>query len=1165
MPSLQSITLAALVLLAQHGLQAQELTVEELFENSIRPLFIEHCQECHGAEKQWGNLRLDSAEAVQRGGDTGPVIVPGKPEESLLYQAVLRSGDIEMPPDMSLNNQQIHALKQWITLGAAWPKKDETATAHAPSWQTHWAFQPLRPELPEVVDRQQWCRNPIDHFVLHKLMENQLEPSPEADRRTLLRRLTFSLTGLPPSYEEVESFIRDVRPDAYERQVERLLDSPRYGEHLARAWLDIARYSDSKGYVYAREERFFVGAATYRDWVIQAFNNDLPYDRFLMLQLAADQCDSEHPESLAAMGLLTLGRRFLGVTHDIIDDRIDVVGRGTLGLTVACARCHDHKYDPIPTSDYYSLYGVFQNSTDRQVDLTGIQSVQPDTGFQEELQKRQQVLAERMSASRLETSHRVRKRLADYLFAQSELHKYHQEGFDIIIQSTDLIPAFVRRWEAYLARRDANQESLFGPWFRFQSIPVESFKENSPLVSKEVRIDEKTHAWIAELFVSPPANLREVADRYGQLFDRIDQQWKEQQTSGNARPAEVDAKWLNMAEPLLNVLYGLQAPCEVPDEEIIATETYFDSATCTELWKLQGEVDRWRLQSNQAAPVALAVFDRASLVEPRIFRRGNPANKGATVQRHFLSFLSNGSPEPFSQGSGRLELAQRIVDPQNPLTPRVWVNRLWQHHLGEGLVRTPSDFGLRSQPPSHPELLDWLATQLIAENWSSKAIQRLILTSATFRQASWHSPVNSPLGSAVNSPASSSVVSAAQASEGIGRQFAPYATAHQLDPENRLLWRVAPRRLRFEELRDSLLTVSGDIQHRLGGKAVEMISTNDSNQRRSIYGLIDRQFLPSTLRVFDFANPDLHIGRRSETQVPQQALYFLNHPFLAHRARTLTLGLELTSDKAAGELAASIDRMYQRVFQRNPTEVEQAAALELLMGFEELPSGPSQQSLAWSYGFGEVDEARGILSSFEKLPHFSGSAWQGGTAYPDGKLGWVQLTASGGHPGNDLAHACVRRWTAPAAMSISIQSLARHDPEVSDGVRFRIFSSRQGQLAAVKLRAAEASLDVAQLDVQAGETIDFVVDILGELNSDQHLWKPVIRQLAGVVGNAPEAQESATLPGDSAPLAGGVARHAELQVWDAGHDFSGPTSVELSRAEQLAQVLLLTNEFAFVD
>ena len=919
-------------LLCARQLTAQDLTGEEFFERSVRPLLAEHCWQCHGADKQRNNLRLDSAEAIRAGGDTGPVVVPGKPTESLLLRAVERGSDLQMPPDKPLNDKQVAILRSWIEMGAPWfgartaePSKINDA------WKTHWAFQPLRPATAPVMDDDQWSRNEIDRFVLKQLNENGLIPSVEAERASLLRRLSYSLTGLPPSFEEVQAFVHDPRPDAYERRVDQWFQSTHYGEHLARMWLDIARYSDTKGYVYAREERFFVNASLYRDWVIQAFNDNLPYDQFIKLQLAADQCEPDNPRALAAMGLLTLGRRFLGVTHDIIDDRIDVVGRGTLGLTIACARCHDHKYDPIPTADYYALYGVFQCSTDRQVDLARWSSAQPSAEFLVELEKRQKTLTETTATKRKEAADRVRSRVADYLFAQTELSKYGEEGFDIIIAASDIVPAFVRRWEGYLSRCESD-DPVFAPWFLFKALNAQDFGNRSPVITEQCRESATVHPWVVELLAAPPANLRQLADAYGDLFKKVAQRWKELQDKVSAQLTSEEADWIASAQPLLSVLYGATAPCEVPNEEIIATETYFDSDSCTALWKLQGEVDRWRLKSEEAPQVAVGLFDRDIMVEPRVFVRGNPANKGPRISRHFLSLFSTTPPEAFTRGSGRLELAQRIVDPANPLTPRVWVNRLWQHHFGQGLVPTVSDFGLRADPPSHPELLDWLADELIRSNWNTKEIQRKMLLSATFRQAS---------------------------SQTLHPQ---QALAEQIDPANRLLWHISPRRLKFEEVRDTLLDASGDLQYRMGGKSVEMLGTKAPHWRRSVYGLVDRQFLPPTLRMFDFANPDLHTGRRSETFVPQQSLYFLNHPFVAQRAQNLADKLS----RASG--TAQIDQLYQAILQREPTRNESNAALDFLNAPEEREEVTvPDTAYDWSYGYGEVDESTGKLTRLEQL------------------------------------------------------------------------------------------------------------------------------------------------------------------------------------------------------
>ena len=1123
--------LAVAILSLCVGFSAAQDSSEEFFEKSIRPLLAEHCWQCHGPEKQWNGLRLDSAEAIQRGGDSGPALVANKADASLLLQAVLRSGDLQMPPDDPLKPEQIALLRQWIEMGAPWPKSSKSSSSEA--WKTHWAFQPIQkvspPEIKSVSSGNEGSEstskvvNPIDQFVLQRLSDHGMQPSPQADRATLIRRATYTVTGLPPTFEQIQAFVNDPRPDAYERLIDELLESPRYGEHLGRMWLDVARYSDTKGYVYAREERFFVNAALYRDWVIAALNSDMPYDRFLKLQIAADQVAPEDPKSLAAMGLLTLGRRFLGVTHDIIDDRIDVVGRGTMGLTISCARCHDHKYDPIPTADYYSLYGVFQCSTDRQVDLSAFSEAKPSAEFTAELEKRQKTLQETTATRRLDAANRVRARVADYLFAQTELSKYGEEGFDVVLATTDIIPAFVRRWEGFLSRKDSTNDPVFAAWLQMAAIDSKEFAEKSDAVWQHCRSIPTNHPLVAELLDTKPESMRQLADRYGQVFSQVDTRHKELSAIAKESMTAEQKDWLASVTPWIEVMYGATAPCEVPDEEVISTETFFDSGTCNELWKLQGEVDRWRLQAAEAPQVAVAVFDRATLVDPRVFRRGNPANKGQRVSRHFVSLLSKFDPQTFTTGSGRRELAERIVDTNNPLTPRVWVNRLWQHHFGQALVQTPSDFGLRAQPPSHPELLDWLADQLIQSGWSSKSLQRMMLLSATYRQVSF----------------SSSDV---------------HAKNQQIDPENRLLWRMNNRRLHFEELRDSLLMTSDDLQQQLGGKAKEMFGKDDTNRRRTIYGLIDRQFLPATLRVFDFANPDLHIGRRSETQVPQQSLYFMNHPFIAARAKSLIGKVSTTTNPST-----LISRVYRNVLKRDPVESEVKDALAFLSQPQATAQDqPTQESLAWSYGFGEVDQAENKLKSFNPLPYFAGGslqngknqggAWQGGANFPDGKLGWVQLTASGGHPGNDLAHACVRRWTAPGAMSVSIASTARHELDISDGVRCRIFSSRHGLLAEATVKASQAELSVPNVDVQAGDTIDFVVDILKELSHDQHLWSPVIQQISAA--DVAETKNAAKIVASK---------------WDASRDFYGPATAQLSTLEQLAQVLMLTNEFSFVD
>ncbi|MCX6851732.1 MAG: DUF1549 and DUF1553 domain-containing protein [Verrucomicrobia bacterium] len=848
----------------------------------------------------------------------------------------------------------------------------------------HWAFQPLRPVT----------GGSIDEFVRRKLAEQGLKPSPRADERTLIRRASFDLTGLPPVGAQEGSF---------SQVVDRLLASPQYGEQWARHWLDVARYSDMKGYVYAREEKRWVHATAYRDWVVRSLNHDMPYDRFLLLQMAADQVVPPKSPDLAAMGFLTLGRRFLGVSHDIIDDRIDVVTRGTLGLTVACARCHDHKFDPIPTRDYYALYGVFQSCAEAVVPCaTG-----EDPKLAELVKKNHDLMTKR----REEQMARTRARASDYQKALTELDKYPEQGFDQIIDEKDLNPFIVHRWKAWV----------------------------------------EAH---------PGVELTE------------------------------------------EVLKRPDSPAYVPDEHITNNEMYFPSGIITELWKSQGEVDRYLLSNKTAPEQATVLVDRALPITPRVLLRGNPLTKGDAVPRQFLSLF--GAQQPFTKGSGRLELAKAIIDPRNPLTARVMVNRIWQHHFGRGLVSTPSDFGKQGTAPSHPELLDWLARRFIDSGWSIKAMHRLIMMSETYQQSSG--------GGAVD-------------------------PAHA-DPDNRLLWRMNPHRLSFEEARDAWLMAAGRLNLEVGGAPLPLFAAG--NQRRTLYTLVDRENVPAVMRTFDFANPDLSIPQRTETTVPQQALFGMNHPFVVQQAKALLGRVDVKGADAAGR----VRRIYGHLFQRAPRADEMEQALRFVQEDEPRVIAQVDHSKSWQYGVGEWDESTGRVKDFKPLPHFTGNAWQGDEAWPNAKLGWAQLTATGGHPGNDRKHAVVRRWIAPADGTYAVRSTLLHEPAPGDGIRSFISHSQQGRLHAGRLHQGSADLNFDTLAFKAGETLDFVVDIGEVLNSDQFLWSMRIHQ-TGTVGAG----------GDDVPA----------QTWDAEKDFAAQPRSQLNGWEQLVQVLMLANEFMFVD
>ncbi len=1035
---------------------------DAFFEARIRPLLVERCQECHGEKKQEGGLRLDSRAGWQAGGDNGPVIQVGFPNASRLIEAVrYGNAELQMPPTKKLSEREIADLEAWVKLGAPDPR-DAMAPLSKVEKKSLWSLQPIAHALPPQLKDDAWSQQPVDRFILEKQQRMQLRPSPIADRRTLIRRATMDLIGLPPTAAEVSSFVNDSSDDAYEQLIDRLLASPQYGENWARHWLDVARYSDTKGYVYAREESRWVHASEYRDWVVRSFNKDLAYDQFVRLQIAADQIVPVGSPELAAMGFLTLGRRFLGVTHDVIDDRIDVVSRGILGLSVACARCHDHKYDPIPTRDYYSLYGVFQSC---QEQLVGCGQTN-DTAFLEELAKRENKNRETLAKRREEQSQRVRSNVEKYLLAQLEIEKYPEEVFNQMLEQGDLNPFVVRKWQAYLVKDKETPVPIFIKWHS-----VEKAQHNQMI---------------------------SIAADYGTIFDDVVKRWREHIAKFPNATTFTDP----IDERMRCVLYGIDSPCHVPDEHITNIEVYFPTDVIVELWKVQGEVDRWLLDSDKSPPYATILTDRPVPSSPRVFLRGNPMTKGSEVSRHYLSALGGKESKPFENGSGRLELANELASPTNPLTARVLVNRVWMHHFGRGLVDTPSDFGHRAEDPSHPELLDWLAKRFVDSGWSIKSLHRTIMISSTYRQ---------------------------------GNNSASIAS----DPANRLLARISSRRLSFEQARDAWLHISGELDLRVGGKPRSLF--DQKNKRRTLYATIDRERVSPVLRMFDFANPDLSIPQRTETSVPQQALFAMNHPFMAERA------IQVIASVNESNSTDRIAKLYNALYQRKPTDDELRLAVEFLQSDSAVPQ-PARTPQLWSYGHGEFDPTAGRILTFKPLPHFNGSAWQGGENYPDPKLGWLKLNATGGHPGNDLKHAVVRRWTAFVEGDYSIVSKISHEPEVGDGVRAFVCHNESGLLRSATLHHSTEQMDVATIPIRKGHTLDFVVDIRDGLNSDQFLWAITITRLEAM------RVEAIGAGGNSVPL-----------VSDAEKDFPTESDSQLNRWQQFAQVLMLANEFMFVD
>ena len=635
--------------------------------------------------------------------------------------------------------------------------------------KTHWAFQPIAdPPLPEVQNSS-WALTSLDRFVLAKLEANGLSPSPKADRATLLRRAHLTLTGLPPTYEQVQDFIDDESPDAFARVVDRLLASPQYGERWGRHWLDVARYADTKGYVF-QEARQYPYAYTYRDWVIRSLNEDMPYDLFLTYQIAADKIAvaEDQKKHLAAMGFLTVGRRFLNRQPDIIDDRIDVVTRGTMALTVACSRCHDHKYDPIPTADYYSLYGVFASSEEpKQLPLLGEQPVTPETeAFDRELRIREgkvdQYLRKRLNDQRKE------KQIKEYLIALKDGDGKNDGELKKLASNRGLVQSFLLRWRNFV--NESKKESLnpvFAPWNACFHLPADRFAEEAPKLLTPILENKALNPRVAlALKDKKLESIHDLAATYAKLLAH------DNQKEPYAKPER---------EQIGQILYASGTPYDVsldqlyrelptPDQELVR--------------KFRRAVEKHKAEHSGAPPRGMVMTDRARPTEPYIFVRGQQGNRGPKVPRQFPAIAAGGTRKPFpKESSGRLEMAQLIASRDNPLTSRVIVNRVWLQHFGSALVATPSDFGLRSDPPSHPQLLDFLAHRFMEEGWSLKKLHRDLLLSASYQQSSAHDP---------NKAAK--------------------------DPENKFLWRMNRKRLDFEALRDSLLQAGSQLDLKMFGR-----------------------------------------------------------------------------------------------------------------------------------------------------------------------------------------------------------------------------------------------------------------------------------------------------------------------------------------------------------
>ena len=1055
---------------------------DEFFEKEVRPVLVERCQGCHNDQKHKGGLKLTSRATLLSGGDDGPAAVAGKPEESPIVQAIRYQAELKMPPKGKLNDREVETLTKWVALGLPWPESSaKPIEAAAPGkaytiteeQRRFWSFQPVRdPAAPEVKDAS-WPKGDIDRFLLAALEAKGLRPAPPADRRTLLRRATFDLTGLPPTPEEVDAFLHDPAPDAFAKVVERLLASPRYGERWGRHWLDVVRYADSRDSRGIGSPDDITEAWRYRDWVVAAFNRDLPYDKFVRDQLAGDLLPGDGPEGFNAEGMIATGLLAIGewgtgdadkekMMTDIADDQIDVVGRAFLGLTLACARCHDHKFDPIPTADYYGLAGIFLST-----------HILPDPGaktagspmLRTPIAPKATIAAAERHAARIAELEQSIKSAAEARAAAlararlPETSRYMVAAWDLartpgqapadFAAARGLRPEVLARWVAYLglggddgrllARSTANVAGVSGVygWDGPEDCPNAVINTNDAeqavttyrLPPRSVSIHPGPRSAVAVSWTSPIAGVVSVrgklADGNPGCGDGVG--WSlAHRRGGTTTPlagGEFDNGGMQAIEAGEKLTGVAVAVGDVIRLAVRPRENYFCDTTAVSLtiarvdgpaesWDLAADVapdplggghgnphadrlghpDVWRFtelaSDDRSRPdPALAAWDRAALAadraaieaaargvqeaidrepagalakaltspagpfradaaEPddatkalqaelatlkasppppipvalvaveggvpnsahagihdaRIHVRGSYQRLGEVVPRHFPRIVAGDEPPSIPAGSGRLELARWLTRPDHPLTARVMVNRIWQHHFGAGLVRTPSNFGKLGEPPTNPDLLDSLARRFVASGWSIKAMHRAVMLSAAYQQSS----------------------------------LAPPETL-RADPENRLFGRMNRRRLESEAIRDNLLSASGRLDLAMGGPSYRDFST----PRRTLYSMTIRSDRSSFGPLFDAADATAIVDTRTVSTVAPQSLFLMNHPFALEQARALARRL---ASEGLKDDEGRIRRAYLLLYSRPPGDDEVAVGRSIVGKLR--ASGPDER--AWA-------------------------------------------------------------------------------------------------------------------------------------------------------------------------------------------------------------------------
>ena len=996
------------------------------FEAKIRPLLIEHCYECHSADKKHkGNLLLDTQAGMLKGGDTGPALVAGDAAKSLLLKAVKwEDPNLQMPPKTKLSDAQIADLEAWIQSGAPDTRTGErtltTIEKHLEDAKKHWSFQPVKDPKPASLDAL-----------------TGLKKGRTADRRTLIRRAYLDLVGVPPTYAEVNAFLASEDPQAYVKIVDKLLADPRYGERWGRHWLDVARFADQGGYFNMPH------AWTYRDYVIQAFNDDKPYDRFILEQFAADQLDTAgDSRTLAGLGFLTIGWQKDGkIDDDTLDNAIDTMGRGLLGLTLSCARCHDHKLEPITTKDYYGLFAVLKSCKEPDIRPTIPQTDSPQVReFREKNLEIRSNYAWNSIKESNDAAHSARTRLGEYLVLAQESgwKTTFQNGKAVDLIKAKKLNISVHNWVvASRAEWIEKHPEVFGPFLEF-------------ITGHKLDPQPTLHPLVAAAFATPVEKLEDLGERYNGVFAPVDSAWRELAAERLAMPVklepeEIDSylpsyyKFIDDLQPrFLARLDALEDELGLPDpqseslRQVLLTKgspVRFPVKTMRSAGVISnqggGVQQLWKLiEEHPGSPGRPMMFvDNPTPSKGYVYVRGNGGVRGPDAPRRFISAFRDLFPEDFpADKSGRLQLAQAIASPKNPLTARVIVNRIWAWHFGEPIVGSPSDFGFQGEKPKNQPLLDHLAAWFMDHGWSFKQMHRYVLLSETYQQAGF--PV---------------------------------------------------RPLELEPFRDSLLAVSGRLDLTQFGKPLK----GGTDTRRTVYGYVDRTLLPSLYRSFDFPNPSFSAAQRDRSMLVPRILILMNSPLLLESAKALAASVAKDCPDEAGRITEA----YKRVLQRAPDEKELPTALKYLAAYPK-DDLVHPEALDWQYGFGDFDPATKLVKDFSSMEKFDGKTFKAGTG--------VMLDATGGDSGAASKQSTIRRWVAPLDGEVNIAAELVHMDEKSEGVVARIVSNPTGPLGEWNVKRQSVRTEVSKVAVKRGDMLDFVVSNAGGKDPAPYQWSPSI-------------------------------------------------------------------------